>query len=223
MQIAIDGPAGAGKSTISKFVATEMGYLYIDTGAMYRAIGYKAIKSGINLDEREKIDKMAKETKIELKISDIGQCIFLDGENVNDKIRTAEVSMAASKVSAIKGVRETLVKLQREIAGSNNVIMDGRDIGTVVLPDAEIKIFLTASVDDRAMRRYLEMRDKGIEVSFQEVKEDMEKRDYNDSHRAESPLKAACDATIIDTSGQTLGESVQMICDFIKSKTEGKA
>lgn len=220
MQIAIDGPAGAGKSTISKFVASEMGYLYIDTGAMYRAIGYKALENNINLDESEKIDAMAKESEIELKITDHGQSIYLDGKDVTGKIRTPEVSMAASKVSAIGGVRRTLVELQRKIAGSNNVIMDGRDIGTVVLPDAEIKIFLTASAEDRAMRRYLELKEKGMETSYQAVLEDMQKRDYQDSHRAESPLKAADDATVIDTSGQTLGESVQLIVDFIKSRVQ---
>ena len=136
MQIAIDGPAGAGKSTISKFVASEMGYLYIDTGAMYRAIGYKVLKNNISLDENEKIELLAKESEIELKITDHGQSIYLDGVDVTGKIRTPEVSMAASRVSAIGGVRRTLVDLQRKIAGSNNVIMDGRDIGTVVLPDA---------------------------------------------------------------------------------------
>ena len=220
MQIAIDGPAGAGKSTISKFVASEMGYLYIDTGAMYRAIGYKVLENNISLDESEKIDAMAKESEIELKITDHGQSIYLDGKDVTGKIRTPEVSMAASKVSAIGGVRRTLVDLQRKIAGNNNVIMDGRDIGTVVLPDAEIKIFLTASAEDRAMRRYLELKEKGMETSYQEVLEDMQKRDYQDSHRAESPLKAASDATVIDTSGQTLGESVQLIVDFIKSRVQ---
>ncbi len=218
MQIAIDGPAGAGKSTISKFVATEMGYLYIDTGAMYRAIGYKALKLGLNLDENDKIDAMAKETDIELKITENGQAIFLDGKDVTTKIRTPEVSMAASKVSAIGGVRKTLVDLQRKIAGSNDVIMDGRDIGTVVLPDAQIKIFLTATAEDRAMRRYIELKEKGVDTSYQSVLEDMEKRDWQDTHRAESPLKAADDAHVIDTSGQTLGESVQLITDFIKSR-----
>lgn len=218
MQIAIDGPAGAGKSTISKFVATEMGYLYIDTGAMYRAIGYKALKNGISLDESEKIDAMAQETDIELKITDNGQGLFLDGKEVTTEIRTPEVSMAASRVSAIGGVRKTLVDLQRKIAGSNNVIMDGRDIGTVVLPDAEVKVFLTATVEDRAMRRYLELKEKGMDVSYQSVLEDMEKRDYNDTHRDQSPLRAASDAMVVDTSGQTLGESVQMIVDIIKSK-----
>lgn len=220
MQIAIDGPAGAGKSTISKFVASEMGYLYIDTGAMYRAVGYKALKLGLDLNDNDAVDKMAKETDVELKITKHGQGIFLDGKDVTDKIRTPEVSMAASKVSAIGGVRRTLVDLQRKIAGSNDVIMDGRDIGTVVLPNAEVKIFLTATAEDRAMRRYIELKEKGMETSYQEVLEDMQKRDYNDSHRAESPLKAADDATVIDTSGQTLGESVQLITDFIKSKVK---
>lgn len=220
MQIAIDGPAGAGKSTISKFVAAEMGYLYIDTGAMYRAIGYKVLENNISLEESDKIDALAKESNVEIKISDHGQSIYLDGVDVTDKIRTPEVSMAASKVSAIGGVRKTLVELQRKIAGSNNVIMDGRDIGTVVLPHAEIKIFLTATAEDRAMRRYLELKEKGMEVNYQDVLEDMQKRDYQDSHRAESPLKAADDATVIDTSGQTLGESVQVITEFIKSRVE---
>ena len=218
MQIAIDGPAGAGKSTISKFVSAELGYLYIDTGAMYRAIGYKAICEGIDLDDKEKLVEMTKNVNLELKITDHGQGVFVDGEDVTGKIRTGEVSMAASKVSAIMGVRETLVDLQRKIAGSNNVIMDGRDIGTVVLPDAEVKIFLTASVEDRAMRRYLEMKEKGVETSYQAVKEDMEERDYNDSHRAASPLKAADDAVVIDTSGKTLGESVQLIVEHIKAR-----
>lgn len=218
MQIAIDGPAGAGKSTISKFVATELGYLYIDTGAMYRAIGYKAIKKGISLDDEEALEKMTGETNLELKITDHGQGVFLDGENVTDKIRTAQVSMAASRVSAVMAVREILVELQRKIAGQNNVIMDGRDIGTVVLPNAEIKIFLTASVEDRAMRRYIEMKEKGLETSFQAVKEDMEQRDWNDMHRAASPLRAASDAKVIDTSGQTLGESVQLLVEYIKSR-----
>ena len=220
MQIAIDGPAGAGKSTISKFVASEMGFLYIDTGAMYRAIGYKVLKNNISLDEKEKIDELAKNSEIEIKITDQGQGIFLDGKDVTDKIRTPEVSMAASTVSAIGGVRKTLVQLQRKIAGSNNVIMDGRDIGTVVLPDAEIKIFLTATAEDRAMRRYLELKEKGLDVNYQEVLDDMQKRDYQDMNRAESPLRAAEDATVIDTSGQTLGESVQLIVDFIKSRVE---
>lgn len=220
MQIAIDGPAGAGKSTISKFVASELGYLYIDTGAMYRAVGYKVLKNGLNLDDAEMIRKMAEDTNIELKITENGQAIFLDGKDVTTKIRTPEVSMAASRISAIGGVRKRLVDLQRKIAGSNDVIMDGRDIGTVVLPEAQIKIFLTATSEDRAMRRYLELKDKGVEVSYQSVLEDMEKRDWQDTHREESPLKAADDATVIDTSGQTLGESVQIITDFVKSRID---
>ena len=216
MQIAIDGPAGAGKSTISKFVATELGYLYIDTGAMYRAIGYKAINSGVDLNDEARVSEIAKSTKLELKITESGQGVFVDDENVSDKIRTAEVSMAASRVSAIPMVREILVDLQREIAGSNNVVMDGRDIGTVVLPDAEVKIFLTATAEDRAMRRYIEMKEKGIDTSYQAVLEDMQKRDYNDTHRAASPLRAAEDACVIDTSGKTLGESVQLLLDYVK-------
>lgn len=217
MQIAIDGPAGAGKSTISKFVASEMGYLYIDTGAMYRAVGYKALKSGIEPSDEEKVEAMVKDMDIQLKITDVGQSIFVDGKNVTDKIRTSEVSMAASRVSAIPGVRKNLVDMQRKIAGTNDVIMDGRDIGTVVLPDAEIKIFLTATLEDRAMRRYLEMKEKGVDISYQAVMEDMEKRDWDDSHRAASPLRVAEGACVVDTSGKTLGESVQMIVNHIKA------
>ena len=218
MQIAIDGPAGAGKSTISKFVATELGYLYIDTGAMYRAVGYKAINNGIDLGDEKALKELTEKTDIQLKITSHGQGIFVDGENVTDKIRTAEISMAASKVSAVGAVREILVDMQRKIAGSQNVIMDGRDISTVVLPKAEIKIFLTATAEDRAMRRYLEMKEKGVETSYQAVLEDMQQRDYNDMHREVSPLKKADDATMIDTSGQTLGESVQLIVEFIKKR-----
>lgn len=215
MQIAIDGPAGAGKSTVAKAAAKELGFLYIDTGAMYRAVGLKAIRSGIAFEETERIEKMTSASDIGIKSEEDGQHIFLDGEDVTGLIRTPEVSMAASRVSAIGGVREALVALQRKIAGENNVIMDGRDIGTKVLPDAKVKIFLTASVEERAMRRYLEMKEKGAEADFEEVKRDMEQRDYNDTHRAFSPLRAAEDAVVIDTTGKSLEESVEMIKECI--------
>ncbi len=214
MKIAIDGPAGAGKSTIAKAVAKELGFLYIDTGAMYRAIGLKALS--MKLDEDIDIAKMTGETDIEITLLPDGQHIILDGSDVTDKIRTPEVSMAASRVSAIGEVRKTLVELQRKIAGKNDVIMDGRDIGTVVLPEAEVKLFLTASAEDRARRRYEEMLQKGEKPDYESVLEDMKKRDYNDSHRAVSPLKAAEDAYIMDTTGNTLEKSVKMITDYIK-------
>lgn len=211
MQIAVDGPAGAGKSTVSKAVAKKTCLLYIDTGAMYRAVGLKAIRLGIALDDTERIEKMTKESDIKIKPEEDGQHILLDGEDVTDLLRTPEVSMAASSVSAIAGVREALVGLQRKIACGNDVIMDGRDIGTKVLPNAEVKIFLTASVEERAMRRYLELKEKGGDADYESVKRDMETRDYNDTHRAVSPLKPAEDALIIDTTGKTLEESVEMI------------
>lgn len=214
MQIAIDGPAGAGKSTIAKAAAKELGFLYIDTGAMYRAIGLKALS--MKIEEDMDIAKMTEETDIEITLLPDGQHIILDGADVTDKIRTPEVSMAASRVSAIGEVRKTLVGLQRKIAGKNNVIMDGRDIGTVVLPEAEVKLFLTASAEDRARRRFEEMLQKGEKADYESVLEDMKKRDYNDSHRAVSPLKAAEDAYIMDTTGNTLEKSVKMITDYIK-------
>ncbi len=214
MQIAIDGPAGAGKSTIAKAAAKELGFLYIDTGAMYRAIGLKA--RSMKLEEDVDIAEMTKETDIEITLLPDGQHIILDGADVTDKIRTPEVSMAASRVSAIGEVRQTLVGLQRKIAGKNDVIMDGRDIGTVVLPEAEVKLFLTASAEDRARRRFEEMLQKGEKADYNSFLEDMKKRDYNDSHRAVSPLKAAEDAYIMDTTGNTLEKSVKMITDYIK-------
>ncbi len=214
MKIAIDGPAGAGKSTIAKAAAKELGFLYIDTGAMYRAIGLKALS--MKLEKDIDIAKMTGETDIEITLLPDGQHIILDGSDVTDKIRTPEVSMAASRVSAIGEVRKTLVELQRKIAGKNDVIMDGRDIGTVVLPEAEVKLFLTASAEDRAQRRYEEMLQKGEKPDYESVLEDMKKRDYNDSHRAVSPLKAAEDAYIMDTTGNTLEKSVKMVTDYIK-------
>ncbi len=218
MQVAIDGPAGAGKSTISRAVAKELGFLYIDTGAMYRAIGYKAGRLGI-VDEDE-IVRMTQKTELTIELQDGEQHILIDGEDVTDRIRTPEVSMAASRVSAIAGVRSALVELQRRIAGESNVIMDGRDIGTVVLKDAEVKIFLTASCEVRAKRRYDEMHEKGQEADFESVLKDMQERDYNDSHRAASPLKKAEDAIVCDTTDKTLEESIEMLKDYIEREIE---
>jgi cytidylate kinase len=215
MKIAVDGPAGAGKSTISKAVAKEMGCLYIDTGAMYRAVGLNAINNEVSLDDEASLTELMNKTDIKLKIEDDGQHILLNGEDVTGLIRTPQVSMAASKVSAAAGVRESLVQLQRKIAGENDVIMDGRDIGTTVLPDAEVKIYLTASVEDRAMRRYLEMKEKGESAVLEDVAKDIEQRDYNDMHRKVSPLKVADGAYVLDTSGMTLEESINAVKEYV--------
>lgn len=215
MQIAIDGPAGAGKSSISKAVAGEMGYLYIDTGAMYRAVGLAALEGGVDFADGEALTALAREADIKLTIEPDGQHIFMNGQDVTGKIRTPSVSMAASAVSAIGGVRKALVDIQRQIAGNNDVIMDGRDIGTVVLPKAEVKIYLTASVEARAERRAAEMREKGEDVDFDEVKRDIEKRDHSDTHRKESPLRRADDAVLLDTSELNFEESVDAVKGII--------
>ncbi len=218
-KIAIDGPAGAGKSTIAKAAAAKMHLVYIDTGAMFRAIGLGCIREGLNPNsDIEKIIKILPSMNIDISHGQNGQEIFLNGENVSDEIRMPQVSVAASDVSKIPEVRQKLLVLQRGIAGKTDVIMDGRDIGTVVLPDAELKIFLTASVEERAMRRYKELVEKGIDCDFDDVKADMEYRDKNDSQREIAPLKPAEDSIIVDTTGKTLQESVDMILKLINER-----
>ena len=218
-KVAIDGPAGAGKSTIAKAAAAKMHLVYIDTGAMFRAIGIGCIRAGLNPNcDIEKIIEMLPAMKIDISHGENGQEIFLNGENVSSEIRMPQVSVAASDVSKIPEVRQKLLALQREIAEKTDVIMDGRDIGTVVLPDAELKIFLTASVEERATRRYKELIEKGIECNFDEVKTDMEYRDKNDSQREIAPLKPAEDSIIVDTTGKTLQESVDMVMELINER-----
>ena len=217
-KIAIDGPAGAGKSTISKKVASSLGYVYIDTGAMYRTVGLKAVRCGIDTTDAKGVEKVLAGLDIDIRHEDVEQHIYLDGENVSDKIRTPEISMAASNVSAIPAVRVAMVDMQRKLAANHDVVMDGRDIGSFVLPDAEIKIFLTASAEARAKRRYKELIEKGESVSFEEVYNDMVQRDKNDSTRAVSPLVVAEGATVIDTSELNLEESVQKVITHIRSK-----
>ena len=217
-KIAIDGPAGAGKSTISKKVAKELGYVYIDTGAMYRTVGLKAVRMGIDTTDEKAVSAILSDLDIDIRHEGVEQHIFLDGENVSGEIRTPEISMAASNVSAIGNVRVALVDMQRKLAANHDVVMDGRDIATFVLPDAEVKIFLTASVDARAERRYKELIEKGTEVSFEDVKKEMIQRDKNDSTRAVSPLKIAEDATVIDTSELNLEQSINKVVEFIRSK-----
>jgi cytidylate kinase len=216
ISIAIDGPAGAGKSTISRALAKELGYVYVDTGALYRAVGLHMLRHDIRPGDREKVPPELDNVKVELCYSNGTQHVILDGEDVYEAIRSPEVSMAASDVSAIPAVRSFLFDLQKNMAKTNNIVMDGRDIGTVVLPDAQIKIFLTASAEDRARRRYNEMISKGQEADFNAVLEDIKQRDYNDSHRDIAPLKQAADAALIDTSGNTLEQSVKQLTDYVR-------
>lgn len=219
INVAIDGPAGAGKSTIAKAAAKELGFIYVDTGALYRAVAYNAVKTGA-IDDEQKIIDMLTSTKVELKYVNGVQAVYLNGEDVSAFIRTPEISMGASKVSAIPQVRAFLLNLQREIASTNNVIMDGRDIATVVLPNADVKIFLFASPECRAERRYKELIEKGESVSFDDVLKDVNQRDYQDSHREIAPLKPSDDSIMADTSELTLQESIDLIVNTIKEKIQ---
>lgn len=217
--IAIDGPAGAGKSTIARAVAERLKYIYADTGALYRTIGLYMISSGISLDDPAAIAENVPKLKIELNYKDGEQKMILCGEDVTNNIRTPEVSMAASKVSAVPEVRAALLELQKSIAKNNNVVMDGRDIGTVVLPDAQVKVFLTAAVDERAQRRCLELEQKGVPSEYCEVLDAMKQRDYQDSHRKIAPLRPAEDAIILDTTNISFQQSVEALLDIINKKT----
>ena len=218
INIAIDGPAGAGKSSIAKLVSKELGYIYVDTGALYRTVGLYSIRKGIDTKDAEAVTATLKDIEVKLGFVDGAQHVFLNGEDVSDAIRTPEASMGASDVSAIPAVRTFLFDLQRDIAKNNNCIMDGRDIGTVVLPDAQIKLFLTASPEARAERRYKELIEKGEKVDFQDVLDDINKRDYQDSHREIAPLKQAEDALLVDNSGCNLEEGVALVMGIIKEK-----
>lgn len=218
VSVAIDGPAGAGKSSVSKAAAKSLGFTYIDTGAMYRAAALFAIEHGIDLKNNvQELISHLDDIKIVIKYTDEGQRIYLSGKDVSERIREEEVSVGASDVAVIPQVRTKLVELQREMAKSANVIMDGRDICEYVLPDAQVKIFLTASVDSRAHRRYDELTAKGIECDFEKIKADMEYRDKNDSTRAVSPLKQAKDATLVDTTDLTFEQAVEKVKELIKN------
>lgn len=220
IKIAIDGPSGAGKSTLSKKLAKELGFVYIDTGAMYRAAGLFCLRNGINIKEEsdKAADCVEKITIDIIYLPEEGQKVILNGDDVTGKIRTPEVSIAASDVSAIKRVRLRLVELQREMAKSHNVLMDGRDIGTYVLPDADIKIFLTASNEERAKRRYEELLEKGQKCEYEDVYRDMLYRDKNDSSREFAPLKAAEDSIMVDTTGNTFEESFELLLNLIRER-----
>jgi cytidylate kinase len=215
INVAIDGPAGAGKSTIAKAAAKELGFIYVDTGALYRTIALNAVRHNI-ADDADAIIKMLDDTKVELGFKDGTQCVYLNGEDVSGLIRTPEISMGASKVSAIPAVRAFLLDLQRDIAKKNNVIMDGRDIGTVVLPDAQCKIFLFASPECRAERRYKELIEKGESVMYEDVLADVNQRDYQDSHREIAPLKPTEESIMADTSELDLQQSIDLIIGIIR-------
>ncbi len=218
INIAIDGPAGAGKSSIAKLVSKELRYIYVDTGALYRTVGLYSIRKGIDTKDADAVTATLKDIKVELGFVDGAQHVFLNGEDVSEAIRTPEASMGASNVSAIPAVRTFLFDLQRDIAKNNNCIMDGRDIGTVVLPDAQIKLFLTASAEARAERRYKELIEKGEQVEFQDVLDDINKRDYQDSHREIAPLKQAEDAILVDNSGCNLEEGTKLVLSIIRER-----
>ena len=215
--IALDGPAGAGKSSIAKRAAKALGYIYVDTGALYRTIGLAAMRAGVEPQPSDEVDSLLSRITVSLEFNEQGeQVVLLDGEDVSSLIRTPEASMMASKISAVPSVRAYLLDLQRDMAKTHNVIMDGRDIGTVVLPDAKVKIFLTASPEARAERRYKELVEKGTDTTYEEVLRDVKERDYNDSHRAIAPLKPAEDSILVDKTELDFEQSVEAIINVIK-------
>jgi len=218
ISVAIDGPAGAGKSTIARAVAGKLGFIYVDTGALYRAVGLYGLRKGVDTTSAEQMLPLLDEIKVEMIYVAGEQRVLLNGEDVSEAIRLGEASMAASNVSAIQGVRDFLFDLQKDMARCHNVVMDGRDIGTVVLPEAQVKIFLTATPEERATRRYNELVGKGQQVDFDELLAEVKQRDYNDSHRAAAPLKQADDAVLVDTTGLTKEESIQKIFDLVQTK-----
>lgn len=216
LNCALDGPSGAGKSTIAKAVAKKMGFVYVDTGALYRSIGYFALQNGADTTSGEAVVPLLSGMQVELKYVDGAQRVYLNSEDVSDKIRTPEISMAASNVSAIPEVRAFLLDLQRDIAAKNDIIMDGRDIGTVILPDADLKIFMTASAEERARRRFTELKEKGQDVEYDDILRDINQRDYNDTHRETAPLRKADDAVELDTTSMSIDEVVESICGLIE-------
>ena len=216
--VAIDGPSGAGKSTIAKAVAKRLGFIYVDTGALYRAVGLYMLDHGVDTDSEQQVVPRLNEAEVSLRFVDGEQRVFLNGRDVSLRIRDNEVSMAASNVSRIPQVRTFLFDLQKEIAKENNIIMDGRDIGTVVLPGADVKVFLTASPEERAQRRYEELLARGQQVSYDTLLQEIKQRDYNDSHREIAPLKQANDAVLVDTTGNELETSIQLLDELITSR-----
>ena len=217
-RIALDGPSGAGKSTIAKRLSAELGFVYVDTGAMYRTVGLYCLQNNVDIDDEAAVEAVLPNISIELKYIDGEQRILLNGTDVSKEIRMNEVSMAASKTSAYKPVRAFLLDAQRNVAKTQSVIMDGRDIGTVVLPDAEIKIFIVGDATVRAKRRHKELLEKGQNISLHEVLEDIITRDHNDTNRAEAPLRQAKDAVLLDTTYKNFEESYEAVLEIVKSK-----
>ncbi|MCL2086427.1 MAG: (d)CMP kinase [Oscillospiraceae bacterium] len=216
MQVAIDGPGGSGKSTLSRNLAKRLGFVYVDTGALYRAVGLFCSEKGVGVNDEEEVRKTIEgKLKLSIKLIDGEQRVFSNGEDVSEKIRRDEVSMWASDVSKLPFVREFLLKLQRDMAETNSVIMDGRDIGTVILPNADVKIFLTAADTERAKRRHEELIEKGAQISYSEVLEELRKRDHNDTHREIAPLKQAKDAVLIDSTGLSFEQTAQKLYETI--------
>jgi len=220
ISIAIDGPSGAGKSTLAKSLAAKLGYLYVDTGAIYRTIGYHAFSNGIDPKDEAAVVGALPDIKVEMTYGNDGlQHMLLNGQDVTREIRLPEISMYASAVSAHPGVRSFLLEMQRQLARTNNVIMDGRDIGTVVLPDAKVKVYLTASAEARARRRCLELEQRGTPEPFEKVLREIEERDWNDSHRAVAPLRQAEDAVLLDTTELDFRQSEEALLKIIEEKT----
>lgn len=218
INIAVDGPAGAGKSTIAKAVAKKMGFIYADTGALYRAVGLYMLENEIDPNDKHAVGHNLKDVKVYLKFDKGNQRVFLNEQDVSEAIRTPEASKAASDVSALPSVRAFLFDLQREIAKNNDCIMDGRDIGTVVLPDADVKIFLTASAEERADRRYKELKEKGMDVSYEKILKDINDRDYQDMHRDIAPLVQAEDSILIDSTDMTPDEVIDKIIETVNER-----
>jgi cytidylate kinase len=219
MQIAIDGPSGAGKSSIAKALAKRLGFVYVDTGALYRTVGYFVRSRGVTREDKEGIRACLAQIHIEVRYENGAQHVYLNGEDLGDKIREPEISMYASAVSAVPEVRSFLLDTQRDIAAKNDVIMDGRDIGTVILPNAEVKIFMTASVAARARRRTVELEAKGMPAAYEDVLREMEERDRNDREREVAPAIAAPDAIHLDNSDMTIEENVQAVLDILARVT----
>ena len=215
ISVAVDGPVGAGKSTIARAAAARLGFVYCDTGALYRAVGLYCVRQEI-IDDKDKIEECLDDISVSLRIVNGYQKVYLNGDDVSAEIRFPAISMAASTVSAIPAVRNALLGIQRKIAEENDVIMDGRDIGTVVLPDADVKIVLTAKAEIRAERRYTELRKKGVKTTYEQVLDDLKRRDYNDTHRAAAPLRLAEGAKLADTSELDFEQSVDLICGIIE-------
>lgn len=218
INIAIDGPAGAGKSTIAKGVAARLGFIYVDTGALYRTVALACVRAGVNPADEKAVGEELKKIRVELGFKDGTQLVYLNGEEVGDQIRTPQISMCTSTVSKIPAVRAFLLDLQRDIAMKHNILMDGRDIATVVLPNADLKVFLFASAECRAERRYKELVEKGQNVTYDDVLADIKQRDYQDSHREIAPLKPAEDAVMFDTTGYDLPTSIDKMIGLIHER-----